>query len=147
MTKVHAFFRLVLIETQFPILSQSRRLPLLQVVSNKPLQIKEPVFFMFLFSSVQMTSIRSCRAETRFLRSVRLPDSTASKFLWMRKQGGCWRKRPVKASSAAATSAPKSRECWMIRSLKIRIRKSSGCRWHKMVDFYLSREDSHFCKW
>ena len=34
MTKVHAFFRLVLIETQFPILSQSRRLPLLQVVSN-----------------------------------------------------------------------------------------------------------------
>lgn len=26
--------------------------PLLQVVSNKPLQIKEPVFFMFLFSSV-----------------------------------------------------------------------------------------------
>lgn len=80
---------------------------------------------------VQMTSIRSCRAKTRFLRSVRLPDSTASKFLWMRKQGGCWRKKPVKASSAAATSAPKSRECWMIRSLKIRIRKSSGCRWHK----------------
>ena len=45
-------FCLVLIETQFPILSQSRRVPLLQVVSNKPLQIKEPVFFMFLFSSV-----------------------------------------------------------------------------------------------
>ena len=52
MTKVHAFFCLVLIETQFPILSQSRRVSLLQVVSNKPLQIKEPVFFMFLFSSV-----------------------------------------------------------------------------------------------
>ena len=51
MTKVHAFFGLVLIETQFPILSQSRRLPLLQVVSNKPLQIKErSLFFMFLFS-------------------------------------------------------------------------------------------------